>query len=472
MAELRRRLHGDDVPGVLTPTKQRSDLPGSSSRRWERYSKAAQRLGVVAVCAGFAFVGAVAWVVATERTPAFSPGEYVVSFGYQTQKSCDLHGLAAAAAPQLIVDVSVLEPGIADHKLLQLRWEELDTIVNAYVVLVEGEESQEGDHKAWVWDTSDTSSTPPLLRGPGWERLLSKNSHKVTVVVVPRVLLSGSAASSNPSAKAAGDHASGTKSVYSIAGSLASIAVDAGDQWHGGTAYMRALLRQGAAVGLERAGVTPETVLVLGRTHEIPRASTLRLVQMCDTQATPLVLATATYVLSFEFRKPNAFRHSPLTVTAGALLQGLATDRPSTATAGEAAAVVEQPLADAAAEFRTDGIRCLTDAGWTCEHCTRDWSKLEPAAASSLRGMLRLRAGAMLADDGGHSYKSLYQAMCSGEDPLGASRLWGLDVMLSAVGLPRAVREGGATYAHLLPGRCEGGDGAKRLWELMEDEEE
>lgn len=480
MAELRRRLHGDDKDLPSLSIKQPSILSGSHGR-WGRYVKAAQRLGIVAICAGLAFVGAVAWVVATERTPAFAAGEYVVSFGYESPQSCALHGLAVASAPQIMVDIAVLEPGIADRKLLQLRWEEIEPVVNTFVVIVEGSETEGNGNQPWIWDSSDTLAAPTLLQGTAWYSLLSKYSHKLVIVVVPRILLSGTVASSNPSAKAAGDRPPGISSAYSIAGSLASIAVDAGDQWHGGTAYMREMLRLGGATGLERAGVTSETVLIVGRTHEMPRAATLRLLQMCDTQEAPMVLATATYVLSFEFRKPNAFRHSPLVITAGALLAGKATAlAPSTSNratgvlrASNEKAISQnpsQPVADALAQFRTAGVRSLTDAGWTCEHCTRDWAKLEPAAASSLRGLLRPHAQPSGGKDAASSYRALYQALCLGEDPLGASRLWGLDIMLSAVGLPRSVREGGSKFAHLMPGRCEGGKGAARLWELMDAE--
>jgi len=447
----RRRVPADSYRSPATTGRRRPD-------RCARYQGAVSRAGPAIVCSLVLSLLAAVAVLRNEHSNEFAKGSYVVSLGFQSTASCYLHGMATREdGKRRVVDVVAVEPGLTDASLLRLRYEELDSVADTLVLVARGgPDPVTGSQAPWVWASAGSPApeggdgAPAAMRGPQWQSLIADYSHKLAVVVVPGEVAGGRAPapSGKPDAGAAPDSP------------RRRVSADRSGGWHGDDTYARRLLTAAGGEALESVGADRRTLLVLGRAHEIPRAGAIELLQSCAPAGAGMCLATATYALSFEFRKPKAFRHSPLVLEAGSLVDEGARRAEAAGPGGRAGPWSGLDLGS----FRGAGLPCLTDAGWTCEHCTTDWSLLEPAAVSSLRSWLG--AGRAKRSSAAGAYRAMYDAYCVGEDPLGASPVRGFDVQVTAVGLPRPVLEGHAHFAHLLPGRCEGGEGAERLWNL------
>ncbi|KAA0164197.1 hypothetical protein FNF27_00175 [Cafeteria roenbergensis] len=438
-ATRRRGVSHDDEPKAST---RRRPAHGKPFDRLAWYSSALRRAAPALCCSLVFAVLAGVLVMRAEHSNEFQSGSYTVTLGSKWAAKCELHGLKSLAdSRNRLIDVTALEPGVTDPTLLRLRYIELDRNVESFILVAQGmaDPGGGGSSSPWVWsDSGDRAQEAfPAASLPAMRRLIADYRHKLTVVIVP------------PAAVAKARQ-----------GSLSSGLRGGGrSALRGDEAVARALLRAAGPLAMESAGASLDTLLVLGRSFEIPRASALELLQSCSADGPPFCLATPTFVLSFEFRKPGAFKHTPLVVRVADLV--------AKAGGAEAAGSEGQPWEQLdLGSFNSAGLSCLAEAGWSCEHCTQDWSLLEPAAVSSLRSWVG--AGFAKRSPGKAAYRAMYEAYCSGEDPLGASPIRGLDVQVSAIGVPLAVSDGIAGFYHLLPGRCEGGKGAEMLWKLVE----
>lgn len=439
-AATRRRgvSHGDEAKASV----HRRPAHGQQFDRIAWYQSAFRR-AAPALCCSLVFAAlAGILVMRAEHANKFESGSYTVSLGSKWAAKCELHGLQSLPnSRNRLIDVTAFEPGVTDPTLLRLRYFELDRNVGSFVLVAQGmpDPDADGSPTPWIWsDFGDNSveSFPPA-KHPAMRKLIADYQHKLTVVIVPQAAVSKAQQ---------GGLSSGLRG-----GSRSAL--------RGDEAVARALLRAAGPLVMQSTGASMDTLLVLGRSFEIPRASALELLQSCSSDGPAFCLATSTFVLSFEFRKPGSFKHAPLVIKAGDLMArsgGTVDGGPE-----------DEPWAALdLGSFSATGLSCLAEAGWSCEHCTQDWSLLEPAAVSSLRSWVG--AGFAKRSPGKAAYRAMYEAYCGGEDPLGASPIRGLDVQVSAIGVPMAVSDGIPGFYHLLPGRCEGGKGAEMLWQLVE----
>lgn len=438
-ATRRRGASHDDEPKASI---HRRPAHGQQFDRLAWYRSALRRAAPALCCSLVFAVLAGILVMRAEHSNEFKSGSYTVTLGSKWAAKCELHGLKSLPnSRNRLIDVTAFEPGVTDPALLRLRYLELDRNVGSFVLVAEGmpDPDADGSPTPWVWSDSGERALEsfPHAKHPAMRRIIADYQHKLTVVIVPRAAV----------AKAQqGSLSSGLR------GRSRSVL-------RGPEAVARSLLRAAGPLAMQSTGASLDTLLVLGRSFEIPRASALELLQSCSADGPPVCLATSTFVLSFEFRKPGAFKHTPLVVRAADLMAAAGANAEGEAE-GEPWSQLDL------GSFNSAGLSCLAEAGWSCEHCTQDWSLLEPEAVSSLRSWVG--AGFAKRSPGKAAYRAMYEAYCAGEDPLGASPIRGLDVQVSAIGVPLAVSDGIAGFYHLLPGRCEGGKGAEMLWKLVD----
>ncbi|KAA0164962.1 hypothetical protein FNF28_03586 [Cafeteria roenbergensis] len=290
-ATRRRGVSHDDEPKAST---RRRPAHGKPFDRLAWYSSALRRAAPALCCSLVFAVLAGVLVMRAEHSNEFQSGSYTVTLGSKWAAKCELHGLKSLAdSRNRLIDVTALEPGVTDPTLLRLRYIELDRNVESFILVAQGmaDPGGGGSSSPWVWsDSGDRAQEAfPAASLPAMRRLIADYRHKLTVVIVP------------PAAVAKARQ-----------GSLSSGLRGGGrSALRGDEAVARALLRAAGPLAMESAGASLDTLLVLGRSFEIPRASALELLQSCSADGPPFCLATPTFrtrVMDAVFRLAKRFR--------------------------------------------------------------------------------------------------------------------------------------------------------------------